>query len=75
MNNKIIIKNGNTPPSSQDLDVSELGFDKKNKKLYIGHDDGPILLNYGEDMSKYATKEQVTDMINEALGIIENGLY
>lgn len=42
MANKIIIKNGAGAPPSDALDVAELGFDTTNKKVYIGHADGPI---------------------------------
>ena len=42
MANKIIIKNGSGAPPSGSLAVAELGFDKTNKKVYIGHSDGPI---------------------------------
>ena len=42
MANKIIIKNGAGAPPSDALDTAELGFDTTNKKVYIGHTDGPI---------------------------------
>lgn len=42
MANKIIIKNGAGAPPANALSVAELGFDTANKKVYIGHGDGPI---------------------------------
>ena len=47
MPNKIIIKNGNTPPTNEQLATSELGYDKKGKQLYIGNGEEqpqPIIL-------------------------------
>ena len=42
MANKIIIKNGAGAPPADALSVAELGFDTANKKVYIGHADGPV---------------------------------
>ena len=36
MNNTIIIKNGENTPPQKSLLASELGFDRKNKLLYVG---------------------------------------
>lgn len=36
MANQIIIKNGNGTPPNNALTVAELGFDTKNKRLYVG---------------------------------------
>lgn len=36
MSNTIIIKNGVSPPTSGILQKGELGFDRLNKKFYIG---------------------------------------
>lgn len=36
MSNRIIIKNGENAPPSGALHASELGFDFKNKLLYVG---------------------------------------
>lgn len=44
--NIIIIKHGEGKPEGKLL-PSELGFDTKNKKLYIGHEDGVFCLNQG----------------------------
>lgn len=48
MSNKIIIKNGNGIPSNGTLDTAELGFDKANKKIYVGLDGTNILLGSSE---------------------------
>lgn len=45
MSNKIIIKSGNGAPGNGVLSLAELGFDITNKKVYIGHSDGNVLLN------------------------------
>lgn len=45
MGNTILIKHGAGAPTSEQLQPYELGFDKTNKKLYIGVEDGePELL-------------------------------
>lgn len=40
MGNRIIIKNGEGTPENGVLLASELGFDFKNKRLYIGLENG-----------------------------------
>lgn len=48
MANTIIIKNGSSAPGAGTLQSSELGFDKENKKLYIGlegENTEPLLVN------------------------------
>lgn len=46
MANTIKIKKGITAPVSGTLEVAELGFDTKNKKLYVGMGkEAPVCVN------------------------------
>jgi hypothetical protein len=65
MANKIIIKNGSGAPGAGTLQSSELGFDKENKKLYIGlegEDVAPLLVNPPEvtvDLNGASSSENI----------------
>lgn len=43
MSNIIKIKSGDSPPTSENLDVSELGYAKSNKGLYIKDNSGEVI--------------------------------
>lgn len=66
MSNKIIVKNGSGAPGNGILSLAELGFDTTNKKVYIGHPDGNILLNPNQiklsDLGITATAAELNKM-------------
>lgn len=66
MSNKIIVKNGSGAPGNGVLSLAELGFDTTNKKVYIGHPDGNILLNPNQiklsDLGITATAAELNKM-------------
>lgn len=66
MSNKIIIKNGSGAPNNGALSLAELGFDITNKKVYIGHPDGNVLLNPNQikltDLGITATAAELNKM-------------
>ena len=43
MSNIIKIKSGDSPPTSENLDISELGYAKSNKGLYIKDNSGEVI--------------------------------
>ena len=43
MSNIIKIKSGDSPPTSENLDISELGYAKSNKGLYIKDNNGEVI--------------------------------
>lgn len=74
MANKIIIKNGSSAPGAGTLQSSELGFDKENKKLYIGlegEDVAPLLVNPPEvtvDLNGASSSESIQIINADSLG-------
>lgn len=49
MSNIIIIKNGQSAPSPENLQRGEIGFDRSNKKLYIGVSEQEVFC-FNQDM-------------------------
>ena len=71
MNNTIQIKTGSRAPDSGFLAVSELGFDKQNKDLYIGlEENGLLKLNY-DDLKDFGITASATE-INVLDGVTAN---
>lgn len=71
MDNIIQIKTGSRAPDSGFLAVSELGFDKQNKDLYIGlEENGLLKLNY-DDLKDFGITASATE-INVLDGVIAN---
>lgn len=74
MANKIIIKNGDGAPGADTLQSSELGFDKENKKLYIGlegENTSPLLVNPPEvtvDLNGASSSEIIQTINADSLG-------
>lgn len=68
MSNTILIKHGAGAPTSEQLQPYELGFDKTDKKLYIGVEDGEPELLRPDSVAKadYADKAQQADEAQKA---------
>jgi hypothetical protein len=59
MANKIIVKNGEGVPPSGALDTAELGFDKTNKKIYVGLEGTNVLVGTSEVEYLSGVKENI----------------
>lgn len=68
MGNTILIKHGAGAPTSEQLQPYELGFDKTDKKLYIGVEDGEPELLRPDSVAKadYADKARYADEAQKA---------
>jgi hypothetical protein len=62
--NKIQIKRGAGAPSPGVLDVGELGWDKTNKKLYVGNGtDNPSTQINGFEYYEKTTDEEINELL------------
>lgn len=76
MSNTIIIKNGENAPPQKSLLASELGFDRKNKLLYVGiENDTQQIENFCLNPWMYIDSEQIAfDVSQQYEDILEESI-